>query len=416
MSRALLALVAAAGAMSPAVAQRAPADSAPPAISTMLTYTSELVGNVTGGVRRGGAIVGVAGAQAQLLLGRLVGWRGARVYVLVLGTHGGAPSDLVGDGQGVSNLEAPDGVRVEEAWLQQNAFGNRASWLVGRYDLNAEFYRLQSAALFSNSSFGIGPELAQSGVAGPSIFPSTAVGGRFAFKPSPNVVWRVAVLDGVPVDRPSGGTKIFASGDGALVVGELALLSRPDTAGMTRHPRFQIGRGPVRPYRAKVALGGWYYTTRLPDLAATLPSGAAVVHRGSGGAYLIADRTLWSAAHGSPTTLTAFAQLGLGDERVEPIGRYAGGGVTLAAPFPSRALDAAGLAVAAAFTGSHAARAQRAAGIATTAAETTLELTYLAQVAPWLAVQGDVQYVIHPGAVRARRNALVPGLRLALMR
>jgi porin len=129
-----------------------------------------------------------------------------------------------------------------------------------------------------------------------------------------------------------------------------------------------------------------------------------------------ADGTLWSAARGRPTTLTTFAQLGLGDERVVPIGRYAGGGVTLAAPFPSRALDAAGLAVAAAFTGSHAARAQRAAGVATTAAEATLELTYLAQITPWLAVQGDVQYVIHPGAVRARRNAVVPGLRLALMR
>src|SRR5207253_10183357 len=44
-----------------------------------------------------------------------------------------------------SNLEAPPpgAVRLEEAWLQQNLLDNRLSWLVGRYDLNTEFYRLQ---------------------------------------------------------------------------------------------------------------------------------------------------------------------------------------------------------------------------------------------------------------------------------
>src|SRR5207249_8599692 len=57
-----------------------------------------------------------AGGEFTLLLRRLVGWHGARIFVFVLGTHGGAPSDLVGDVQGVSNLEAPPpgAVRSEE--------------------------------------------------------------------------------------------------------------------------------------------------------------------------------------------------------------------------------------------------------------------------------------------------------------
>ena len=46
-------------------------------------------------------------------------------------------------------------------------FGNRFSALFGRYDLNSEFYRLQSAGLFLNSSFGIGPEFSLSGQNGP---------------------------------------------------------------------------------------------------------------------------------------------------------------------------------------------------------------------------------------------------------
>jgi porin len=377
------------------------------------SYSADLVQNAAGGARRGAAVPGAAGVQFTLLLRRLVGWQGARIFVFALGTHGGAPSDFVGDVQGVSNLEAPAAVRLEEAWLQQNLLGNRLSWLVGRYDLNTEFYRLQSGALFVNSSFGIGPEFAQSGRAGPSIFPNTAVGTRVDFKPLPNVVWRAAVLDGLPVGRPAGGIRLFAPGDGILLVSEVALLSRPDTVGEPRQRRFRIGRGPARSYTGKLALGAWYYTARFPDLVATLPNGASVQHRGSGGAYLIGDQTVWSPRRGRPGALTAFAQLGLGDGRVNQIGGYLGGGLTFTAPFPSRAQDALGLAVAAARNGSHYERAQMAAG-APVAGETTMELTYLAQLGSWLSVQPDVQYVIHPGGTRSTRSAVVLGLRVAV--
>jgi porin len=395
-------------------AQTAVGDSVARPVILTFSYTGELVQNAAGGTRRGAAFPGVAGVQSTLLLRRLVGWQGARIFVFALGTHGGAPSDLVGDVQGVSNLEAPAAVRLEEAWLQQNLLGNRLSWLVGRYDLNTEFYRLQSGALFVNSSFGIGPEFAQSGRAGPSIFPNTAVGTRVDFKPSPNVVWRAAVLDGVPVGRPGGAIRLFSPGDGVLLVGEVALISRPDTVGEPRQRRFRIGRGPARSYTGKLALGAWYYTARFPDLFALLPNGA-LQHRGSGGAYLIGDQTLWSPRRGRPGALAAFAQLGLGDGRVNQIGGYLGAGLTFTAPFPSRPQDALGVAVAAARNGSHYERAQTAAG-APAAGETTMELTYLAQLGSWLSVQPDLQYVIHPGGTRSTRNAVVLGLRVAVSR
>ena len=255
--------------------------------------------NVAGGARRGTTYSGLAGVQVTLLLERLIGWRGAQIFLVGLGTHGGAPSELVGDAQGVSNLEAPGDAWLEEAWLQQNLFDDRLSWLVGRYDLNSEFYRLQSGTLFANSSFGIGPELALSGVAGPSIFPNTAVGTRFAFKPSPNAVGRVALLDGVPVGRPEGGMRLFAPGDGFLLVAEVAVLSRPDTTSEPRQRRFQIGRGPVRPYAGKLAVGAWHYSARFPDLVITSQTGQPVRHRGSYGAYLIGDQTVWSGLQSS---------------------------------------------------------------------------------------------------------------------
>jgi len=83
----------------------------------------------------------------------------------------------------VSSIEAPRKWTLEEAWLEQNLFGNRFSALVGRYDLNTEFYHVHTADLFLNASFGMGPEFSQSGQGGPSVFPNTSVGGRFEVKP-----------------------------------------------------------------------------------------------------------------------------------------------------------------------------------------------------------------------------------------
>jgi hypothetical protein len=198
-------------------AAAAPDSGRAPIVTTAFSYTGEVVGDAAGGARRGATYAGAAAAQITEALRRIVGWSGLELFAFVLGTHGGAPSDRVGDVQGVSNLQAPETLRLEELWLQQNLFGNRLSVLAGRYDLNSEFYRLQSGGVFVNSSFGIGPELAQSGAAGPSIFPNTSVGARLALKPSPNAVLRVAMLDGVPVDRAHGSARVFAPGDGALL-------------------------------------------------------------------------------------------------------------------------------------------------------------------------------------------------------
>ena len=63
--------------------------------------------------------------------------------------------------------------------------------------------------------------------------------------------------------------------------------------------------------------------------------------------------------------------------------------------------------MAAARNGSHYERTQTAAG-GPAAGETSVELTYLAQLGSWLTVQPDVQYVIHPGGTRAT-NAVAPG-------
>jgi len=366
-------------------------------IASSLAYLGELVNVAAGGARRGSAYSGVAAAQLTLRLHELVGWRGARALVLLLGTHGGSPSALVGDLQGVSDLEAPSGINVGEAWIQQSMFGGRVSLLAGRFDLSTEFDFTRTGTLFLNNSLGIGPEFALSGERGPSVYPFTFAGARLAVRATRHVVARVALL-----------------ADG-LRVGEIALVAREDSAATRVVSQLDAGRGVPQAYSTKLAVGGWYYDLRLPDLVDLRPDGTPVQLRGSHGFYLIADRTLWRAPHGAPGALSGFLQLGIGDPRVVPIGRYVGGGVAMLAPLASRAQDEVGLAVATALTGSHFARAQAERRRDATN-EVALEMTYFAQVTSWLAVQPDVQLVLNAGGTRESPDALVLGLVVTLTR
>jgi porin len=371
-----------------------------------LMYSGAAFANLGGGVRPGGTYTSNLNLQASVDGAALFGWPDTIGYLDALWLQGGLPSNFIGDAQGVSSISAPNAVKLYEAWVQKNFVENHLSVLVGLYDLNSEFYTLQSAALFLNSSFGIGPEFALSGAEGPSIFPDTSVGIRIAFKPTEGVVIRTAVLDGVPVDRPNGSRGIFEAGDGALIVGEVAFVDRPQDATRQASRRLRIGRqSNLGAYDQKVAIGGWYYTATFDDLSATQSNGQPVQHRGSGGVYAIADKLLYTDPGNPARKLTVFVQAGLGDNRVDRFGTYFGAGLTAPGVIASRAADELGLAVAYARNGSHYMTAQRTQGLPVTNAETAIEFTYLVQVNSWLAIQPDLQYVVTPNTTPTIPNA-----------
>lgn len=382
-----------------------------PWLTPALVYDGSVLGNLRGGARTGSSYVGNLHLKLTAQ-GESLGLPGTTAYADLLTIHGGRPSRLAGDAQGTSNLEGPTGTQVEELWVQHNFAGSSASLLLGVYDLNSEFYRLAAAGLFQNSSFGIGPEFAQSGVEGPSIFPRTAAGLRMALKPTADTVFRAAVLDGVPVVRPDGSRGAFRGGDGLLIVGEFAWLSRGGGAAGISQPatRDRIGRfSSLAPYDDKLAVGAWRYTGRYPDQSDTDGSGNPVLRRGSSGAYVVGERLLMGRGAGARQRLAAFAQAGVADPRMNRFGRYLGAGLVGAGWGPMKDGDQIGLSVAHARNGHHYLSSQSVSGVQR--AETTFELTYLTQLSKYITVQPDLQYVVHPNTDPSLSNALVLQLR-----
>jgi porin len=378
-------------------------------------YDGAVFSNLGGGGRNGTTYSSNLHVQVDIDGDKLFGLKDTIAYLDALSLLGGNPSNFVGDAQGVSSISAPNGTRLYEAWVQKNSPGNHVSVLGGLYDLNTEFYRLQSSSLFFNASFGIGPEFAQTGIAGPSIFPSTSVGARLAIKPVEGVVLRMALLDGAPVDRPDGSRRIFAPGDGALIVTEAAFLDRARESTRPATGRMRLGRNAMLgEYDSKLAFGAWHYTKNFSDLSDTDIDGEPIQHRGSSGFYAVADRVLYRSTEGPRTRVNGFIEAGLGDEHVNRFGSYIGTGLTAAGLLAGRPNDEAGIGVAYARNGSHFMASQRGVNAPLTAAETAIELTYLAQLNTWLAVQPDLQYVIHPNTTTAISNAWALQMRFEL--
>jgi porin len=383
-------------------------------VTPSFVYDGDAASNVSGGAKRGANYAGSLHVQLALDGDKLASVPGLTAWFDALWINGGSPSILAGDAQGVSNIAGTPALRLYEAWIQYNTSDNRYSVLAGRYDLNTEFYHLRSATLFLNSSFGIGPEFGQSGIAGPSIFPDTSVGVRFAYKPAPHSVVRFAVLDPEPLDPEPGARGAFAQRNGVLLAAEAAYVTHSPENDAPFSSRFRVGRNAnLQPYDDKVAIGAWYYTGKFADLSAT-GSGPVLQHQGEAGAYLLVDHLLFQSAGDPKRRYTGFVQLGVADQVVDRFGAFIGGGLTATGLIPSRPDDELGLAMAMARNSSHYLEGQQQAGLPVAAAETAIELSYLTQVTSWLAMQPDFQYVIHPNTDPRLRDAVVAQLRFEM--
>ncbi len=391
-----------------------------PPVALEVIYTGDVFGAVSGGRKRDAAYLDNLDLKLHLDGDGLVGWPGAMLFAYVLSNRGENPSRFVGDAQGVSNIAAPSAWRLYELWLQQNLLDGRMSVLAGLYDLNTEFDVLQSAGLFINSSFGIGPDYSQSGRNGPSIFPVTSLGLRVKVRPARSYYFEAAVLDGVPgdPDDPEATAIELSSDDGALIAAEFALFDRAEddvqpltTRVGARNRSRRIGRGQTAArYVGKLAIGGWWYTSKLEELTEVDEPIGSPRRSGSFGLYALAERTLYREPEGTQGVMV-FARAGLARSSVNRFSTYLGAGATYSGPIRGRPDDELGLGVAVAVNGDPYRRSRSVSGLETEGTEAVVEFTYRAQLLSWLGIQPDLQWVLNPNTEPGRANALVLGLR-----
>ncbi|MDB5433649.1 MAG: Carbohydrate-selective porin OprB [Caulobacter sp.] len=361
------------------------------AVTFSAVYTADVIGPVQGGAAHAGRFLDNTDLIADVDLEKLIGWKGATLHGYLLNNSGGIPNDVAGTLQGVDNIEvAMPRAKLYELWLQQSVDGDRGSVLVGLYNLNSEFYANESAGLLLAPPFGIGSELAATGPNGPSIFPSTSLAVRLAWKAKSGAYARAAILNahaGVPGDP--GGTR-FTLDDGALVIGE---------AGIEGD--------------SHLAIGAWRYTRKQDDILDVDIHGDPLKQTAQG-VYVLGEHRLAGDPSGDGPQWKGFFRIGFSDAKTSPFSGGWQAGVQRAPAFASRPDSAFSIGVDQAWLSSRQRDLTALGGDTPSRDETGLEITYSDKIMPHVTVQPDFQVIGHPGGLKDARTAVVLGLRVKI--
>jgi len=356
-------------------------------VAVELTHKSDMLANTSGGASRGSVWLMNSEAAVSLDLDKLAGWDATSAFIQYQAQHGNKSiNNYVGSFAGVDNIETGTSTgQLFQAWLQKNFADDSLSLLAGLYAIDSEFYITDTSGLFVQPPYGMSAEMAQTGQNGPPVFPMGALGVRVKYTAS-DFYLQGALTDGVPgnLNNPHGTQIRLDKGDGTLFVVELGYT--PPVEGESFD---------------KTAIGLWRYSARANDLTDVDALGNPL-RRPDQGFYFLAERTLTD-------DLSGFVRFGTANQDVYQADWSGSLGLHYQGLFDGRDDDTAGIAV----TASHASGKYRQIN-ASESSETVIEITYRAQLQPWLSVQPMLQRIFNPNMDAALRGAWVMGARVEI--
>jgi porin len=385
-------------------------------ISYGISETSEVLGNVTGGVHRGADYDGLTTLSVGLDAGKALGWSGATFNVSALEIHGrNLSADNLYTIQTASGIEANRTFRLWELWFDQATRDGKTDIKIGQQSVDQEFLTSTYTTLFINTVMGWPGVPSYDLYASGPAYPLSSLGVRLRAVRGP-----FTGLLGVFDDNPPGGPvnddsqtrgaertgTAFNLNTGALVIGEVQYAVGAAGNG--------VG-GKAGPLPGTYRVGGWFDSGQFPDQRfdaqgdglddslANPNAGPPKLRRDNFAAYFSGDQQVWI-DHAGIRSVGVFTRLiGAPDDR-NFLSLSANGGVILKAPLLARPNDTVGVGLGVAKISGRASALNQDVRIITRdpaypirSSETFVELTYQAQIAPWWQVQPDFQYVWTPG-------------------
>jgi porin len=385
-----------------------------------LTYsfvlTSEVLGDVSGGVRTGAVFQGKLETIVKADLEKMFGLRGLNFFANSFQIHntGGIRRDHVGSFNTISNIEALATTRLSELWLEQS-FGDTFSIRFGQLAADAEFFISDYSVFLMTSDW---PSItAQNLPSGGPAYPLSTPGIRLKFEPNKQLTFLAALFNGDPSGPGPEDAQIknryglnFRVQDPPLLMGE----------AQYRYNQDKDAKGLAGIWR----LGFWHhfgdfdsqrFDTAGRSLADPLSNGIARKLRGTSGIYGVVDHQLYRPPGGDKDSgISVFSRAGISAPDRNPVEFYLDGGIVFSGMLPKRPDDK----VAATFLYSRISRDAAALDrdmIAFTGLpqpirdyELNLALVYQAQIVPGWTIQPAFHYVFHPGGHVPDPNSAVP--------
>ena len=410
-------------------------------------YTAEVWGNTTGGLKRGAVYTGLLDFGATLDLGE-AGWLERRQceHRPGFGSAGGMPpktSSATFSPSPISRASIPC-----ECWnfgFSRTFFRAKddappgLSVRVGQFTADSEFVISDYGALFTNGTFGWPAFLYTNIPAGGPGYPMGALGVRVAANPWEWLTCKAPFLRATSSIRTLIG---MASGGTSTPTKVIFGLMNSRCAGITARRRdFRARQNSVHGSTRRILQIPYYDEDGIP-LADEDSSGNPLTHQWNYGFYWILDQMLYrepgkveTAVSGlskdgksfasSKTSVQVeeepsnqglgwFGRIAFGPQDRNFVGFYVESGLVYTGPIPTRDEDQVGVGFVYAQLTNGARQNLELEGSRGVGAEMVLEVTYQANLTPWMYIKPNAQFVINPGGTQDLGNAFVLGGRVSI--
>ncbi len=365
-------------------------------VEVLLEYKADMFAVTKGGIKRGGAYLDNLDLRFDMDNEKLFGLHGNKSAVHFTNNFGDKPgARLVGNAMGIDNIETTKSALIlYEAWDDQSFLSDTLSVRAGISDVNNEFMITESSLNFIQPTMQLSQTLAQSGVNGPPTFPYTTLGARLKYLPTEETYTQAAIFNGVAGDPDHlYGNTHFQFNGGAMLIAEAGYT--PKVVGVDGKPNI-------------LALGGWMYTKRTPDLV-TVDANGTPARRRSYGFYGLSSYLFYHDKQ--DRGLNAFFRPSLADGNTKQAQYAYEVGMVGSKWVKNRPDSEIGVGLSQAINAEKYQRAAIAAGSFDEHSEFVIEAYYRDKLIPGLSVQPDFQYIINPGSASGVKNAVAFGLR-----
>jgi porin len=363
-------------------------------------YFTDILGNPVGGEVGKVRYAHDIGVDLLVDFQRMFGLQGARFQVTMSSRAGNNLSDDIGNVMTVAEVCCQLTTRLVTLAFEQSLLEHRLDIRIGRLSTGDDFMSSPLYLLFVNAGLDANPF-------GPLLnvpyfaYPAAAWGARVRARPLTPLYVAAGVYngDGRVARNGAHGVDFSFHDRGVLLTFEAGL--EPGHHRMERLPGH---------YR----VGGYYHTGRFRRFDAPADSDLpSAFEHGNGGYYFLVDQMVYREVGNQG--LWPFAAVTLSpSEEINTMPLFAAGGLTYQGLIPGRDADTS---IVGLFYGQFSRdlrRSQAGSPRGQQDFEMILEWAYIIELAAWLHVQPDFQYIFRPGGTGNIPDALVMGVQIGI--
>ncbi len=358
-------------------------------ITPIARYYTSVLGNPVGGEKKGVQYAGLLNAYLILDLEKLLSIKRSKFIVSGSWASGRSLSEEdIGNFFAVSNIFSGRTVRLYQLIFESELVENVLRVAVGRMGIGDEFstseifYNYVSLAIDYNPiSLSLNDEAFFSN-------PLASWAARIRIRPAKSFQILAGVYNSNPrIGRDRANGVDFSFSKGVILIAELGYIPNLDFSSKSLPGSYKFG--------------AFYDTGKFDEL-----SKESEEQKGNYSLYWIVEQMVYRETSYDNQGLTPWASLTISpDESINTFPFFISGGFVYRGLFPNRNDD---------MTAFGFAYGSLSDDLENKDYELMLELTYIIQATPWLQIQPDVQWIVHPGGSSDIPNALVIGFQLAV--